>query len=239
MQMLRTPTLRAFSTKAIPTSSVIQKPLPLGPHCVYVLNATMPNFARRSMSSTSPGWFGFTRPCSMQALRAFEFLDDVARRVRLLDRERLVFARRRHEAQHHEIGIRVEEDILDELVGTDAIEVTALAGPLRQLALRARKLQRLRARRQALGPRAGRVHEVTLHVEDEFAFAELRGRELAIEFRVVRDLEESAVAARASVRGVECEQRGGGAGKVVRKARRVLPSLRDSSPAHSWARWFA
>jgi hypothetical protein len=55
MQILRTPNFRARSTNATPTSSVIQNPVPDGPHCVYVLYATTPNVFRRSMSETSPG----------------------------------------------------------------------------------------------------------------------------------------------------------------------------------------
>jgi hypothetical protein len=68
MAMFRTPSFRAFSTKAIPTSSVIQNPAPVGPHCVYVLKALTPKPASRSMSSTSPSWFGFTRPWSISRL---------------------------------------------------------------------------------------------------------------------------------------------------------------------------
>ncbi len=178
MQMLRTPSFRAFSTNATPTSSVIQNPVPLGPHCVYVLKATTPNFARRSMSSTSPFWLGFTRPCSIRRLRTFQLLDDVARRGRFLDRQRLVFPGRGNEAQHHEIRVRVEEHILDELIGADAIQIGAFPGLFGEITLRARKLQRLRARRQTFRPRAGRIHEVSLHVEDELALAELRRGEL-------------------------------------------------------------
>ena len=62
--MLRTPRRRASSIMRRPGASSMKKPTPSGPHCVYVFHAAMLKFfARRSMSSTSPGWFGLTRPC--------------------------------------------------------------------------------------------------------------------------------------------------------------------------------
>ena len=48
---------------------------------------------------------------------------------------------------------------------------------------------------------------MALHVEDEFALAQLGGGELRIQPGVVGDLEESAVAAGTRVRGVEGQQR--------------------------------
>ena len=66
------------------------------------------------------GLVGVHAPVQHQALRAFQLLDDVARRRGLLDRERLVLARRGHEGQHHQVGVRIEEDVLDELVGAEA-----------------------------------------------------------------------------------------------------------------------
>ena len=62
-----------------------------------------------------------------EPVRAFHFVHDVARRNRLFDRERLAFASRRHEAQHHEIGIGVQEHILDELLARQALQIAALA----------------------------------------------------------------------------------------------------------------
>jgi hypothetical protein len=48
---------------------------------------------------------------------------------------------------------------------------------------------------------------VTLHIEDEFFLAELGGGELRFERSLLRDFEKSAVAADASMRGIEGEQR--------------------------------
>ena len=55
-----------------------------------------------------------------QPVRAVQLLDDARGRRRLLDRQRLALARRRHERQHHQVGVRVEEHVLDELVRPDA-----------------------------------------------------------------------------------------------------------------------
>ena len=45
----------------------------------------------------------------------------------------------------------------------------------------AEHLERLRARRQYARPSASRVHEMTLHVENEFVAIERRARELDIQ----------------------------------------------------------
>lgn len=51
-----------------------------------------------------------------------------------------------------------------------------------------------------------RIHEVTLHIDDGFLLAELRGRELRIERRFLRDGEEPAATSGGRMRRIECEQ---------------------------------
>ena len=87
---------------------------------------------------------------------------------------------RRHERQHHQVGVGVEEDVLHELIGTDAAQVIEVARPAVRLAARVGReaAQRSRALGQALEPRARRVHEVALHVEDELLALHDGAREL-------------------------------------------------------------
>ena len=140
------------------------------------------------MPSRSPGWFGIDAAVQQQPVRAVQPLDDARGGRRLLDRQRLALARRRHERQHHQVGVRVQEDVLHELVGADAVQVVELARPaVRRAARVARHAgERPRARRQALQPGAGRVHEMALHVEDELVAVERRARELQVERGVRR-----------------------------------------------------
>jgi hypothetical protein len=85
-----------------------------------------------------------------------------------LDRQRLVRAGGRDEAQHGEIGVGVEEDVLDELVRAHAAQVREAGLLRRRAAFGIDEAERMRAFRQAPGPGAGRIHEVALYVEDEF-----------------------------------------------------------------------
>ena len=106
----------------------------------------------------------------------------------------------------------------DELVRADAVQIGTLARALRQIALRARKLQWPGAGRQAPGPGALRIHEVTLHVEYELALAELGRRQLCVLLRLVGDVEETAAAAGARMRGIERQQGGSGAAERSQKS---------------------
>ena len=103
-------------------------------------------------------------------MRALQAVDDAAHGVRRFDRERLGVAPRGDEGEHHHVGVAVEEDVFHELLGTEAGEVTARPGLVGETARRfGRPLESIG--RRGLEPRAARVDEVALHVEDEFAFA--------------------------------------------------------------------
>ncbi len=164
-----------------------------------------------------------------QAVRAFHALDDLAGRGRLLDRERLLVARRRHEREHHQVGVGVHEDVLDELLRSETAQVAVLAGCILERALGLRKaLEPGRNGRRILEPGAFRVHVVALHVEDEFLLAELRRRELLIERGVSRHLEEAAGAAGRRVRRIEREERRGSpAGRDEKGAARLAHVFRE------------
>ena len=73
------------------------------------------------MLSRSPAWFGLTRPCS--SMRCVPSIRSTIARGGggLLDRQRLALARRRHERQHDQVGVGVEEHVLQERVAADAV----------------------------------------------------------------------------------------------------------------------
>ena len=162
----------------------------------------------------------------------------------LLDGERLALARRRHERQHDEVGVGVEEHVLHERVAADAARATSSPGSLRGRA-RARSV----AKRSGcapggseLRPRAGRVHEVALHVEHELALVERRARELVVERGFARQIVVAAAAPGGRERGVEREQRasrrrtrrpGSCAARAVRCASRCA-SRRRCASARAW-----
>src|SRR5437899_12954034 len=103
-------------------------------------------------------------------MRAFHSIDDAPHRVRRLNRERLGIAPRRHERQHHHVGVAVEKYVFDEFFGSEAVEITARAWFGSEPASRfGRPLERIGGR--ALYPFTSRIHEVPRHFEDEFTFA--------------------------------------------------------------------
>jgi hypothetical protein len=151
-------------------------------------------------------------PVDVHAVSAGHALDDCRGGGRFLDGERLVFARRRHERQHDQVRIRVQEHVLDERVAADALHRSksrlvdgAATRPI------GREAQRLRARRQVLRPGPGRVHEVALHVEDELALVKRAAREHVVERRFAGKIVEAAACALRGERGVERKQRARGA----------------------------
>jgi len=82
---------------------------------------------------------------------------------------RVVLRQRRPEAQHRHVRIAVDEDLLDEALGREAGDrVRLAAGALRE----ARQRLLPDARVAPLPPGADRVHQMRLHVEDEFAAGE-------------------------------------------------------------------
>ena len=162
------------------------------------------------------------------AMRTLRFLDDARGLGRLLDRQRLALAGRRHERQHDQVGVRIEKDILDEFVRTQALQIAqARARGLRDAAIVVSEhLERLRAGRQRARPRTGRIHEVTLHVENEFVAVERRARCINIQRRFARKLIEAASAVGRGVGGVHAEQRRrGAAGGHQKRAAREPQAL--------------
>ena len=77
---------------------------------------------------------GIHAPVDHQAVRALQAVDDAPHGVRRFDRERLGVAARRHEREHHHVGVAVEEDVFHEFFGSEAGEMAARA----RLARRAR-----------------------------------------------------------------------------------------------------
>src|SRR5258708_1037213 len=89
-----------------------------------------------------------------------------------------------------------------------AFEIIALAGPLRGSALLGLgHAQRARAGRETPRPRAGGIHEVALHVEDELAAVHGGARRLLVERRFPRQLEESAAFSFAGIGLVHADNR--------------------------------
>ena len=123
---------------------------------------------------------GVDAPVQHQAAGALQPLDGAPHGVRRLDGDGLRVARGGDEGEHHDVGVGVEEHVLDEDV---------------------------RPLRVALG----RVNEVALHVEDEFALVEHRARGNRFEGRFPGQVEVAAGPAGRRVGGVEGEERRGGA----------------------------
>src|SRR5207237_10144870 len=149
------------------------------------------------------------------------------RRRRLRDRQRLTPARERNEREHDEIGIRVEKNILDERVRTQALQIAETRRRSRAAALELGKaLQRLCAGRKGARPCAGWIHEVALHVEDEFLTIQRRARKLHVQRRFPRQVVIAAAAAARGVRRVHREQRGRRAagGDEKRSTRKTHPA---------------
>ena len=143
-----------------------------------------------------------------QPVRALHSLDDPGRRRCFLDRQRLALARRWNEREHDEIGIRIEKNVLDERVRTQALQIAESRRRSRAAALElGEALQRLRAGRQDARPCASGIHEVALHVEDEFLAIQCRARKLHVQGRLRRQVVVAATAPTRGVRRVHCEQR--------------------------------
>src|SRR5437660_10009200 len=113
-----------------------------------------------------------------QPVRALELLDDAAHGVGGLDGDGLGVAAGRDEGEHHDVGVRVHEDVLDEYLG-------ALRISLRRVDKVALHVE----------------NELVLRRPD------LRARELRVERRVFGNLEGAAQAAGRGVRGVEGQER--------------------------------
>src|SRR2546427_6394073 len=103
-------------------------------------------------------------------MRAFHSIDDAPHRIRRLNRERLGIAPRRHERQHHHVGVAVEKYVFDEFFGSEAVEITARAWFGSEPASRfGRPLERIGGR--ALFPRTSPIPQVPPHLQDEFTLS--------------------------------------------------------------------
>ena len=130
----------------------------------------------------------------------------LAHRVRRLDRQRFGIAARRHERQHHHVGIAVEKHVLDEFLGAEAVEITARIGFGGESAARfGRPFESIGRRR--FDPSPGWIDEVTLHVEDKLTLvADPRLRELGLECSLGLELEETAAPPHRGVCRIERQQ---------------------------------
>ena len=156
-----------------------------------------------------------------QPVVALHAVDDAAHVVRGLDLERRGLAARRHERQHHHVRVAVEEHVLHEFLGREAGEVAARRLAVGQRAAGFRGPAEGRFGRD-LEPGLGRIDVVALHIEDELAGLELRGRGRGLRGRDGRQVEEPAGPAGRGVGGVESEQR----------ARRAAGREQEVAPAH-------
>ena len=78
---------------------------------------------------------------------AVEFLNDTCRGSGFFDRERFIQPCRWNEREHHQVGIRIHEHILDEFVLADTVQIIDPASSLRGAArLRLGHAQRARSR---------------------------------------------------------------------------------------------
>src|SRR3546814_884706 len=114
-----------------------------------------------------------------QPLGSRHLVDDAADLVGLLNGQELFLPARGNEGKHHHVGVGIEEDILDELLGAAeaGLSKTVLAD------------------------------EVSLHVEYELPAAEAIERRVRIDRRDLVQLKEAAGPPGSGVRSVEGEQR--------------------------------
>ncbi len=158
----------------------------------------------------------------VQAMRALELFHDARRRERLVDGERLALACRGDEGEDHEVGVRIHENVLHEFVRADALQVIEAAAFRRGSASRRlrHRGEGLRIGADVLQPRALRIHEVSLDVEDEFVAIDRGARELQVVGGLAGDLVEAAARALPRVGRVHREQR----------ARRTASRDEESAP---------
>ena len=157
------------------------------------------------------GLVGVDPSMQVQPVRAFHLLHHGGGRRGFLDGERLVLAGGRHEAEHGEVGVRVQEDVLDELLAAHAAQVVEPGRIGRGAATHVDEAQRPRPFGQGARPGAGRVHEMALHVEDEFVAAERRIRGCRFQRRLLRHFVRRPAPAAGEEGGVHGQQGGCGA----------------------------
>lgn len=145
-----------------------------------------------------------------QPVRGVELLDAAGGGGGFLDGERLALAGGRHEAQHHEVGVGIEENVLDEGVRAEALEVVQRSGQGRGgAAVGGKAAEGPRALGQGLEPGPGRVHEVALHIEDELVAGHAGRGGVRVQAGLGGELVEAAAAAGGGV-GLVHRQQGGG-----------------------------
>ena len=144
-------------------------------------------------------------PVAPTVLFFTEGLDELLRRRGVGGRERVVLGRGRHGRQDRHIGVAVEEDLADEVLGREALDG---AVPAVRLGKGAQDIGPLVG---DAPPRALGVHVMALDVEDEFLARERLARRLGLVRRVAPHIEISAAQSGPGVRLVHRHERQGGA----------------------------
>ncbi len=117
---------------------------------------------------------------------AFEFVDNSSRGIGLFDGQRFRITTRGHERQHHHVSVGIEENVFDEIVGAKTAHVV----PAHVVELRTFLL--------AGDGNVGR-DVMTLDIENELLFAEVRLGELQIMICLGIDVEIAKTLAGGSI----------------------------------------
>ncbi len=156
-------------------------------------------------------------------MRTVEALDDGGRRRGFGNRQRLAGARRRHEAEHRQVGIGIDEHVANESVRAEALQVVELTRQCRGgAAFGVGETERLDALRHRARPRAGRIHEMSLHVENELVAGERLGRRRRLHRRSARNREMTPGQAGRRIGPVHRQQGGRRTGQSDQEAAPVL-----------------
>ena len=180
-----------------------------------------PDRLRHQLERPDRGGVGDHHGMQEKAMRPCHLLDQHAHPLGLLERQGIALRQLGHEAQHREVGVAVQEHVLDELLGREAVDrVGVAAGPLREAR------QDLLPVLAGVGPPlAGGIDHVGLDVEDELVAGKraLGGRQL--ERRLGRQAEGAAGVAAGGERLVQGHERGRGAAQRLeeRAAREADP----------------
>ena len=154
-----------------------------------------------------------------QAVRTLHALDQDPHPLGLLERERVALRQLGHEGEHGEVGVAVEEDVLDEALGREAVDRVALAAR----AVREAGQHVLPVPPGVLPPDAGGIDHVGLDVEDELVAGDGALGGGGLERRLLRQAEAAAGVALRGERLVQGEQRRRGAAE----------RLEEGAPGHA------
>ena len=167
MQMVRIPSARAFSMKGMPDGRVVELPA----HALRPpLRVALPGLDRVTAGGflheperVDGGRVGDDHSVQEEAVCPLHPLDQHPHTLGLLERERVPLRQLRHEREHGQLRVAVEEDVLDELLGGEAVDWLALsARPVREA-----RQDLLPVPPGIAAPAPSRIDHVRLHVEDE------------------------------------------------------------------------